>query len=95
MQDRAPLTTSAYPLTIMQHEETGHFLATCEHLPPFIAHGPSLADLRENSRIVLKRILEKQGCTVSSVEISPQPPHLPDSIRVTEITAVATYECAA
>ena len=89
------MTTSSYPLTIMQHEATGHFLATCEHLPPFIAQGESLEVLRENARIVIRRILEKQGCTVSSVEINPQPPHLPDSIRVTEITAVATYECAA
>lgn len=89
------MTTNAYALKVMQHEATGHYVATCENMLPFIAQGGSLSELRENSRIVIRRILEKRGCTVESVEISPPAPEVPSSISVTEITAVAVYECAA
>ena len=88
------MATTAYPLTLMQHEGTGHYIATCETLLPFIAQGSTLDELRDNARIVIRRILEKQGNSVSSVEISPQPPHIPDSIQVADITAVAVFEAA-
>ena len=89
------MTTHAYALTVMQHEATGHYIATCDILLPFIAQGSSLTELRENSRVIIRRILEKNGCVVESVEISPPAPEVPNSISVTEITAVAVYECAA
>ena len=61
-------TTYAYPLTVMQHEETGHYFATCDKLPPFIAQGRTLSELRDNAVIVIRRVLEKRGCVVESID---------------------------
>lgn len=89
------MALQTYPLTVMQHEDTGHFFALCDTLPPFIAHGRTMTELGENSAGVVRRILEKQGQAVLSVEISPQSPQLPKKIKVMQLTAVAMFASAA
>ena len=84
-----------YPLTTMQHAESGHFFAVCDALPAFIAHGQTMEELSANSIGIIRRILERKGQSVLSVEISPQPPEVPEEIKVLHLTAVAMLAPAA
>ncbi|MGB6228594.1 MAG: hypothetical protein WBF53_00520 [Litorimonas sp.] len=92
------MTISEYALTLAEHEVTGRIVATCRDLPGFIAHGRDKEQLRERISNVLRRVLEREGHRVDSIDLIPAAPDLPDNIRIRSqdgLRAVATFAEAA
>lgn len=89
------METRVYPLTIMQHEETGHYFATCEGLPQFMSHGESLMQLRDNAAQVMHRVLTKKGLPVDTVEVVSKTSNVPEGLAVFDTVAVARIQAAA